>query len=645
MKPSFKERVLDWGVPLALGCVLVALAVLQYRWSGEISDAASTRMKASLDSAVMNFRQDLSRELGNIALNMQVESDGQTLDDRRRIAQNFARWQQTTSHSGLVANVFLWNGPGKDSDQLLRLIQSENRFEPTKWPASFAKLHIRLDKLSAGLEFSNLPRQESSLRLPPKAGHGGSPEHVGPYFFAPDPSHSERVWQIDQHIPVLAHSFDWSGTSAAGPKIENTAWLLIELSPPVLQKSVLPNLSARYFGDARSGDYEVAVVNAGALNAPFLYSSGGDTEKLYNGHADASLNLFGPPGIPFGPPGSGMGFSRPFPGRPPDSHGPDWFGPVRLDPLYYSADDHGWMLLVRHRMGSVEAAVAGLRRRNLVFSFGVLMVLAATMGLILFNSHRARRLARMQMEFVAGVSHELRTPIAVISSAAENITDGVVDNPEKLARYGGVIHRQAQQLNHLVEQVLRFAAKPKNNSNHAVRPVEVQDAIETALENTAGISVGFHIERRIDPQLPAVLADFGGLTQCLQNLISNAVKYSGDSKWIGIKAATPGQSPAGRVRITVEDHGIGIEGDEIKRIFDPFYRGSTVASTNIHGTGLGLALARQFAEAMGGDLTVQSEIGKGTCFTLELPAADATDSESDSEANAAPGATSGRKDL
>src|SRR5205823_4635023 len=130
-----------------------------------------------------------------------------------------------------------------------------------------------------------------------------------------------------------------------------------------------------------------------------------------------------------------------------------FFGPVRLDAIHYSPDEPDWQVIARHRKGSVEAAVAGLRRRNLAVSFGILLVLAATMGLVVVTSQRARRLAQLQMDFVAGVSHELRTPLAVIASAADNITDGIVVNQHQLARYGSVTRNQAQ---HLITNAVKY---------------------------------------------------------------------------------------------------------------------------------------------------------------------------------------------
>ena len=121
-----------------------------------------------------------------------------------------------------------------------------------------------------------------------------------------------------------------------------------------------------------------------------------------------------------------------------------------------SAAGEQWQLVAQHPAGSLEEAVASWRRRNLAISFGLLAVLAGTMVLLFSVARRAERLAKLQMEFVAGVSHELCTPLAVINSAAENIVDGVVEGQEQVREYGTMIREQGRRLERLVDEVLLF---------------------------------------------------------------------------------------------------------------------------------------------------------------------------------------------
>ena len=262
-------------------------------------------------------------------------------------------------------------------------------------------------------------------------------------------------------------------------------------------------------------------------------------------------------------------------------------------------------------------------RRDLLLGFGVLLVLAASMALVLVWTQRIRRLAKMQMDFVAGVSHELRTPVSVISSAAENLADGVVESALQVKQYGALIRNEAQRLAAMIGQVLLFAATRNDKQQYQPRPVPVAETIDSAVADLAHLTAanGFTVEKEVAPDLPPVMADPKALGRCLQNLMTNALKYGAGGRWMGIRAQ-PGSGPeAGEVLITVQDRGQGIEPDEIPHIFEPFYRGNAARASQAHGTGLGLSLAKEAAEAMGGRLTVASRLGEGSAFTLHFPAA------------------------
>jgi signal transduction histidine kinase len=248
------------------------------------------------------------------------------------------------------------------------------------------------------------------------------------------------------------------------------------------------------------------------------------------------------------------------------------------------------------------------------------------MALVIVSTQRARRLARLQMAFVAGVSHELRTPVAVICSAADNLAEGFVGAKDQVKEYGSVIRNEGRRLAGMIEQILHFAAGQSRRASYDLRPVAVADAVASVLANISPLpeAAGVAMEREIDPHLPPVQADTAALARCLENLVLNALKYGGDSRWVRVRAETFPQQAGGaaRVRICVEDRGPGIDPADLPHIFEPFYRGKAAQAAQIHGTGLGLSLARDMAEAMGGRLEASSQPGRGSTFTLELPAAE-----------------------
>jgi signal transduction histidine kinase len=239
------------------------------------------------------------------------------------------------------------------------------------------------------------------------------------------------------------------------------------------------------------------------------------------------------------------------------------------------------------------------------------------------------QLAKLQMEFVASVSHELRTPLAVMRSAADNIADGLVEGKAALKRYGTILQHQSRSMGQLVDEILLFASTEDRKSWYVLQPLQVSEIIDSIVSGTEALvrGAGFILDLHLDPNLPPVMGDLSGISQCLQNLIGNAVKYSGDDHRIVLRAfAVRAEHGHGReLLISVMDRGIGIDSSELAHIFDPFYRSPRVRDAQIHGTGLGLSLAKRIAESMGGSLSVVSELSNGSTFTLHLQIAKGDD--------------------
>jgi signal transduction histidine kinase len=228
------------------------------------------------------------------------------------------------------------------------------------------------------------------------------------------------------------------------------------------------------------------------------------------------------------------------------------------------------------------------------------------------------------MEFVAGVSHELRTPVAVIRSAAENLSHGVVDGGDRVKRYGQLLETEARRLGEMVERVLQYAGIESGRATGARSALAPADIVEGAIESSLTL-LGpgeIAIERDFSPNLPAVIGDAAALRSAVQNLIANAAKYGGPDRWIGIRTEQRRHRRRSEVWITVSDHGSGIPASELPHIFDPFYRGSDAVSRQVHGNGLGLSLVRRIVAAHGGRVTVTTRAGAGSSFTIALPSAE-----------------------
>jgi two-component system phosphate regulon sensor histidine kinase PhoR len=231
-----------------------------------------------------------------------------------------------------------------------------------------------------------------------------------------------------------------------------------------------------------------------------------------------------------------------------------------------------------------------------------------------------RALMTMRRDFVANVSHELRTPIAVIQGYAETLASGSADEATR-KQFLEIIHRQSQRIGALVDDLLRLAELEARAPDPSAR-----EAIEVAA--LAGHVVGAVRERAekrgtaIDVDVPndvVALGDPAGAERVLLNLVDNAIKYGKDGGRVAIGA----HRADGRVVLTIADDGPGIDARHLPRLFERFYRVDEGRARDRGGTGLGLAIVKHVVESMAGTVRVESELGKGTRFVVELPASPA----------------------
>ena len=417
--------------------------------------------------------------------------------------------------------------------------------------------------------------------------------------------------------------------------------LVAELDGAYLTNTVLPTLAERYFPERDADTYRFAVVDASDRNRSVYVRGGPGSAAIDPGHADATVPLFSLR-LELAPQVAGRAwlaqsavgtFSAPVttlrrgvPGASSVGGGSvsifvESRGASTNDVFKFATVNAPWQLRLQHTAGSLDAAVGAARRRNLWLSFGILTVLAASVMLIGLNAQRWQRLAAQQMDFVATVSHELRTPLTVIRSAAQNLSAGVVHDPAQARQYGDLIETEGRRLTDMVEQVLEYAGLSGNRRPTAARPVDVASLVRDVVSSSASLLEAGYIEVAVDlpDSLPLVVADEGAIRRALQNLLTNAVKYGADGRWIGVSAQHA--SARDEVQISVSDRGRGIEAEDLAHIFEPFYRGRHALDRQIHGNGLGLSLVQRIAEAHGGRTTVKSVMGEGTTFTIHLPAA------------------------
>ena len=292
----------------------------------------------------------------------------------------------------------------------------------------------------------------------------------------------------------------------------------------------------------------------------------------------------------------------------------DW-----IEALPTAATEHRWLLYVRHQPGALEAAIGAIRDRNLMLSFGILVLLAGSILLLLLFTRRAQRWARLQLEYVARIAHELRTPLAVIGFASENLADDVVSDLDKARTYGQVINKESRRLTKLVESALLHSKLESSAASEIERqPIQINDVIEAALDDSD--ITGVNVRKDLADELPSVMGDVDALKSALQNLFSNAVKYSDKPCSLSVSAKRTKGVGGAVVEIQIEDHGPGIPPSDLPHIFEPFYRGKVARDEQIEGSGIGLSLVKHVVDAHGGTIRVTSPDSGGSRFTVLLPA-------------------------
>jgi signal transduction histidine kinase len=606
--------------------LLATAAFLQYRWTNEASAASEMRIGAELESLMMKWHADLYGEFSAICSAMQVGPDSGARDTWNDYLERYVEWSSTLPHESLpnvyrnpelVEDVYIWDTNLGASPQLFRLSAEKQKIEAAETPQ---KLKILLNRLRANS--SSLLTSFRVWQLPGRVWQSSPTfDRISP----PNAPENSMGWQFDESIPAIVHPiFQRDGRSLN--RQSPVDWMVIVLDANALQERILPGLALRYFGGLEGLEYRVAVIAKGATPR-IIYSSDPGFGSAQVDTADASLSIFGP----------SLEKPQDLSGELARNHSlqsTEWhsfYGPVWFPVIRYEDGPNPWILVVQHRSNPLQDVIVRVRQKNLAMSALLLLLLGLNMTLLAIAGLRAQKFTRMQMDFVASVSHELRTPLTAIFAAAENIKDGVIHEKSNLEDYGSMLMSQSRQLMDHVDRILVFASMRSGKDRYNLRPLHVCEVLERVRKNLAILIIehGFLIEEFVEPDLPCVIGDLAAICGCLENLITNAIKYGGTDRRIRIRAQRESKENGEmEIAISIEDHGIGIHRSDFKRIFEPFYRAADVTRAQIPGTGLGLSVSKHLAEAMDGRLSVESEFGVGSVFTLHLPVTTLEASES-----------------
>ena len=543
------------AISSALAVLLAALAVVQYRWSTRVAAADVQREREHLDTAASLFTNRFNDNIGKIIDFIMSEAEPAMKAGRPLPAP-----------PKLVGELYYIDLPARGVAQAERLT-AQATLVPTAVP-----------------EWAQPTRCAMVVLDQP-------PAVVVPTF------HVEIVDKTPAATLRIVRGFSGGHCFVA------------QLNERYLREELFPRLISDSFGEKSADEYDFAVVERARPG-----------RALYGAPANADLEK------PF----FAMMLRKPALPVPLKKAHETWQDTMFVQrfeynivsgvrPAGFEFRDGVWELQVTHKGVPLNAAFEKTQRRNLLFSLAVEALLVVAILFLVVAVRRMQQLAEQKMQFVAAVSHELRAPVSAISMLSRNQADGLVTGGEKVRQYGELMHQQSRRLNEMVERTLQYAGIHSNLGRPAKTEIDlkrlIDEAVDARREQLARL--GFDIEVDVDAHLPTIYGDANLLRIAIDNLLSNAEKYAEGGRWIGVSASY--SAAAKEVLIRVEDRGPGIASGEQSGIFEPFFRGHAAVDAQIPGSGIGLSLVRSAAEAHRGSVTLVSEPGRGSAFTLHLP--------------------------
>lgn len=259
-----------------------------------------------------------------------------------------------------------------------------------------------------------------------------------------------------------------------------------------------------------------------------------------------------------------------------------------------------------------------------LYSLGLAFLVATVLvgvTVTLRSTMRELQLSRLQRDFVSSVSHELRTPLTSIRMFVDTLQSGRLQDPERVKECLSLLSEETDRLQRRIERVLLLARMESGRRLYDVEPVPVGDVVEDALTALRSQTLlddrVLPIDVALPTDLPKVLVDRDAIAEAVLNLLQNALRHADGATRVQVRATVK----KGRVGVAIADDGAGIPREHRRRIFEKFYQVNPLLASSNHSSGLGLAIVRAIVAGHGGKVTLDTEVGRGSTFTVWLPIA------------------------
>ena len=555
------KAALSLGLMCAVLLLLPVLAVLQYRWVGQVSQAERERMQANLLKITTRFAEDFDHEIADELTNASIsfqrgfELDPEQVDEE--YTRQYKKWHRTTQYPKLVRRSCLARISRSEASPRLSCFDPEvGRFEKTEWPAELASVRERTASFASRRMTPRTPLSEDSAII------------VTPLMGPPSRS----------RIPRIMH------------------WSITELNMDFLSREFLAAMIQRHFGHADGLDYDVDVVSQSDPRV-VLYRSDPKRSLTVPLRGDAVVSIFDQRVERF----ARFGIPRvPHQGR--------W----QLVVNHRAGSLEKVVAEARLRNLAISSAVL------LLLGASILMIIISTRRAQRLLQAQMEFVAGISHEFrtplavICSAGANLADGVVTSDSKAQHYGDVIQKEGRRLSE----LVEQVLGFSSAQSGWTHYDLQPVDVNEVVERSVA---ACQSALHEAHCT-----VESVVEPGLPQIMADTGALERCIRNLIGNATKYAYESGWIGVFADRGENEGGAYLRIRVEDKGPGINEADLPHIFEPFYRSRDAVEARVHGAGLGLSLVKKIIEQHSGRVKVSGVPGGGACFALYLPIANET---------------------